>query len=535
MAWRPNPASVLNRKSLRAALSFPVFLGLLLALGVAVRAQQNPMDPDSWWHVAVGERLLQGADFPETDPFSYTAVGTSWIAYEWFGEVLMAGAARLGGLQGHSFLLLAWSILLFLLLYYYAYLRSRNWKAAFAACAVVLPLAGIFFTFRPQLLGYCFLVLTLVCLEKFRSGSEKAIWALPFIFIVWVNTHGSFAFGLFVVGLYWLSGLAQFQWGGLIGEKWTPQQRLSLTLAMLLSVAALVITPYGARIAAYPFEMALLQPGNVANIIEWQPLTTSLSFGKYFVVVLLLYFLAQTVARQTFRAHELALLLFGVYCASLHRRFLIIFVIVFAPLLAALLARWFPPYDAAKDRPLFNAALAVPMLVAIVWIFPSESALREQAESSYPQGAVEYLQIHPIEGPLWNEYAWGGYLIWARHPQHRVFIDGRADIYEYSGVLADYMRIVRLHSGTLSLLQKYDIRASLVRRDSPLGTLLRSAPGWSPAYADEVSELFVYRGSSAMTETVSRMSSPAKESPASVALATQPELRQAHFDTVPNR
>ena len=520
---------------MRASFRFPVFLGALLVLGVAVRAQQNPMDPDSWWHVAVGERILQDGNFPETDPFSFTAAGTTWIAYEWLGEVLMASAAKMWGFQGHSFVLLLTSSLLFLLLYYYAYLRSRNWKAAFAACAAVLPLAGIFFTFRPQLLGYSFLVLTLICLERFRQGNERTIWALPFIFLVWVNTHGSFAFGLFVVGLYWICGLARFQWGGLLGEKWTGRQRLCLELSMLMSVVALCVTPYGSRLAAYPFELALLQPANVANIIEWHPLTTSLSFGKYFVGLLLLYFLAQTVARQTYRAHELALLLFAVFSASLHRRFLIIFVIVFAPLMAALLARWIPPYEPAKDRPLLNGALVVPMLAALFWIFPSEGALHEQAANSYPLRAVKYLQAHSVAGPLWNEYGWGGYLIWARHPQHRVFIDGRADIYEYGGVLSDYLRIDRLDSRALALLRKYDIRASLVRRNSPLSTLLRTAPGWQAVYRDDLSELFVYQDPAPALEIPSRAASPSKKFPASAALLPQSELRQAQFATVPNR
>ncbi|MBI3933418.1 MAG: hypothetical protein HY316_01920, partial [Acidobacteria bacterium] len=534
MVWQPNLLRFWREAQSCATFRFPAFLGALLVLGVAIRAMQNPMDPDSWWHVAVGERILQDGSFPETDTFSFTAAGTSWIAYEWLGEVLMASAAKMWGFRGHSFVLLLTSSLLFLLLYYYAYLRSRNWKAAFAACTVVLPLAGIFFTLRPQLLGYSLLVLTLICLERFRQGNERAIWALPFIFLVWVNTHGSFAFGLFVVGLYWTCGLVRFQWGGLSGEKWTDRQRLCLEISMLLSVAGLCVTPYGTRLAAYPFELALLQPANVANIVEWQPLTTNLSFGKFFVGLLLLYFLAQTVARQTYQLHELALLFFSVFSASLHRRFLIIFVIMFAPLLAALLARWFAPYDPAKDRPLLNGALVVAMLAALFWIFPSEGALQEQAANSYPQRAVQYLQDHPIEGSLWNEYGWGGYLIWARHPKHRVFIDGRADIYEYSGILSDYLRIDRLHPDALSLLRKYDIRASLVRRNSPLGTLLRTAPGWSPVYADKVSELLVFQVPAPALEIPSLAASPSKEFPASAALLPQSELRQAHFETVPN-
>ncbi len=31
--------------------------------------------------------------------------------------------------------------------------------------------------------------------------------------------------------------------------------------------------------------------------------------------------------------------------------------------------------------------------------------------------------------PIYNEYIWGGYLIWRLYPDYRVYIDGRADVY----------------------------------------------------------------------------------------------------------
>ena len=517
---------------LRKAFSFPVLLGVLLLIGVFVRARQNSMDPDTWWHVAVGERILESASWPEADPYSFTVGGNPWIAYEWLGEVFMAVAARWGGLEGRTLLLILWSSLFFLLLYYYCYLRSRHWKTAFVACTVLLPVATIFFTLRPQLLGYVFLVLTLICLERFRQGSARALWFLPLIFLVWVNTHGTFVFGLLAAGLYWLSGLIAFEWGGITAERWTYRQRLRLEIVLLLCMAALCITPYGTRIAAYPLEMALLQPANVGNIVEWMPLGTEFWFGKFFVALLLLYFLGQLALRQTYRMHELALLLFAIVTATLHRRFLMLFVIFFAPLVAALLVRWLPPYQPAKDHFVLNAALMVLACVAVVRYFPSEQELEERVRNNYPQQALAHLRTNPVEGPMWNEYGWGGYLIWA---EHRVFIDGRADIYEYGGVLGDYMKISLLNSETLSLLRKYDIRACLVRSGAPLATLLETAPGWGQAYRDEVSVLFVHRAPPPRPSSPAAPSSPSGPAISRKGAAGTHESLQAALETVPKR
>ncbi len=65
-----------------------------------------------------------------------------------------------------------------LLLYYYAYLRSGNVKAAFVDSALVLPVAQAFFALRPQLLGYNFLLITrstvtvLGFMELFRQDAD---------------------------------------------------------------------------------------------------------------------------------------------------------------------------------------------------------------------------------------------------------------------------------------------------------------------------------------------------------------------------
>ena len=51
-------------------------------------------------------------------------------------------------------------------------------------------------------------------------------------------------------------------------------------------------------------------------------------------------------------------------------------------------------------------------------------------------GAVDYLKKNPLPGPMYNNYGFGGYLVWSRGPEQKVFIDGRGDVYERGGVLA---------------------------------------------------------------------------------------------------
>jgi len=46
-------------------------------------------------------------------------------------------------------------------------------------------------------------------------------------------------------------------------------------------------------------------------------------------------------------------------------------------------------------------------------------------DTMYPEGAVEFIEENGISGKMFNEYVWGGYLIWRLYPDHRVFVDGR--------------------------------------------------------------------------------------------------------------
>jgi hypothetical protein len=472
-------------------LSFPVFLGAMLVFAVFACVRTTPFDPDTWWHVTVGNSILQTRTWPATDSYSYIASGNSWTAYEWLGEVLMAAAMQAGGLAGGRTLLIALASAFILLLYAYGTLVCGNSKAAFAACAMLLPPAALFFTLRPQLIGYVLLLVSLIILELFRQGKERAIWLLPPLFLCWVNIHGSFAFGLLLLAVWWLSGLVNLRWGGIQAKRWTAKQRLWLELAALLSLLATFCTPYGTELFSYPFEMAVLQPLNIANIKEWQSLDPALAMGKWFLVFLLSLFLSEILLRPVHRLDALVLLLFAMVIALLHRRFLVVFIVMFTPWLALLLSRWVLPYRPEKDKPLLNGFLIAVGIIGLVVFFPTTQALQQVTAQNYPVAAVEYLEEHPVPEPMLNEYGWGGFLIYTRSPEYKVFIDGRADIYEYSGVLADYQDIMLLRPNAFATLQKYNIRSCLLPRQAPLRTVLSALPDWKAVYEDEVSTIFV--------------------------------------------
>jgi hypothetical protein len=484
-----------TKSILKKAISFPAFLGALLVAGVFVPARTFFVDPDVWWHIKVGASILANHHWPVTDPYSFTASGSPWIAYEWLGEVLLAAVNHAGGLVGLAILEIALSAALVLGLYIFATVRCGNCKAAFVACAPMLVLAGVSFTLRPQMIGYFFLVLTLIVLERFRQGHARAIWLLPPLFMLWVNTHGSFVFGLLTLGVYWASGMVRVRWGDLESKLWTAGERLRLAVVFLLSLIAITITPYGTRLAAYPVDMAFAQPVNVANVQEWKPMPFNLFYGKLFLALLLGFLLAQIALRLTWRLEEFTLVLVGTAVACLHARFVMIFVPFFVPLLAVLLARWVPAYEARKDPFALNAMLMALIAAGMVWFFPSQAKLRQAVADYFPVRALEYVGRYSVPRPMFNTYYYGGYLVWSLDGPNKVFIDGRGDFYERAGVFADYLSITNVRPDALALLRTYNVQSCLIKREEPLGTLLSASPGWQRVYEDKISALFVRKRS----------------------------------------
>jgi hypothetical protein len=483
---------------LQRAISFPAMLGMLLVGAVFGTVRSFNVDPDLWWHIKTGELILSTHRWATTDPYSYTAKGMPWMSCEWLGDVIFATVYRLGGLRGLEVLLVVLASAVILALYGFATLRCGNSKAGFVAAAVLLTLANASFNLRPQMMGYLFLILTLIALERFRQGKQRAVWMLPVLFMIWINSHGSWIIGLGVGALYIACGLVSFQRGSLEARRWSTSERLRLETMFMLSLAAIAITPYGARLAAYPFTVASSLPISVANILEWQVMPFNLVGGKIFLVLVLGFFLAQTTFRFSWRMFEILLFLFGTAMACLHVRFVLLFVPFFAPLFVTVLARWVPQYERSKDKYLLNFALMAGIVIALLHYFPSRSEMDNKLADQFPVQALAYMRQHSVPGPLFNSYGFGGYMVEAGY---KTFIDGRSELFEQSGVLDDYMHITMMKPGAMGVLNGYGIRSCLLERDEPFSTVLASIPAWQRVYSDNVSALYVKRDSNVPGET----------------------------------
>ena len=188
------------------------------------------------------------------------------------------------------------------------------------------------------------------------------------------------------------------------------------------------------------------------------------------------------------------LLVLAVVESLLHMRFLFLFAIIFTPLFATLLARWAPHYDRARDRPVLNAVLVCVFAWGMFAAFPSKAQLDEALGRAYPQSAVRFLSQQPAARRIYSNEGWGSYLLWSFGPHRKVFVDGRFDLYDYSGVMSDYGQIDDPGPRTGLLIQKYGIDTFLIFPGSRLAEYLASQARWKQVYGDALSVVFMRAG-----------------------------------------
>jgi hypothetical protein len=138
-------------------------------------------------------------------------------------------------------------------------------------------------------------------------------------------------------------------------------------------------------------------------------------------------------------------------------------------------------------RNLINATLIALLMVAgiIKTIQVNDPELVAQTEGEFfPAGAVAWLNTQEKNYQMFNDYNWGGYLIY-KLPDLPVFVDGRTDLYG-DQVLIDYLQVVYCKEDWMEILDSYGLDLAVIRADSCLKNLAL-AEGWEVMYGDTVS------------------------------------------------
>lgn len=469
--------------ALQKILALPVVMaGLLVSLTFCVCSMRFS-DPDTWWHLKAGQVIWNTHSIPRADQWSFTAYGHPWIAHEWLSQFCMYTVWRFFGYPGLQLwlCLLAGAIVAAVYLLSYRYCGDATIAALGGFLAFLFGTIG--FSLRPQLLAYFLLALELLLLQRGFSSKPRALWWLPPLFLVWINCHPSYPLGLAIFG----AALACRLWN-LRGK--ALRSAFEFVNPFLASCAALALNPFGLKMLFYPFDLLFRQKDNLAFIDEWFPPNPQASQGLALVIVLAAIGIAGLTGRARLSVFELLVFVPVTFFAIQHRRMLFVFGIVAAPLVCRMLTDYLGPRKPQRDHLPSNAVLLLTASLLCVAMFPRPENIEANIEAANPVKAVRFIREAGLQGPMLNDYGWGGYLIWEM-PEHKTFVDGRADIFDWTGVLAEYRRWVGGTVDPAPMLDKYRIGFCLFPVEGIPATLLRRLPGWKQVYSDRIAAVFV--------------------------------------------
>jgi hypothetical protein len=444
---------------------------------------------DMWWHVAAGRELLQTRTPWMVDDWSYTAHGADWLNHEWLSDIIYYAWVSLWGVE--SLVYWKWLVIVatFAILQRALARETGDPLAALVCAGMAAAIAAPFLDVRPHLYS----LLNFSILLYLLLGRKARPWVLAPLFLVWVNLHGGFFFGLMALGIL------VFPW-----REFNLANLRGAILVGLVCVVAAAFNPSGVGTFLYPLKYAFDESSPFRTLGEWlspfQPggIRAPLFFFFMWAPLLALLYALPQVRRQTGIPFEgLALTALTLAMALTSRRFIPLFGMSLAVLLAPLLALALARLNARRVGAALGA-LALVLAAVRLQPYPLSSGPAFHylvAEYSYPVDTLDFIETNNLQGKVFALYNWGGYLHWRTDGRMKVYIDGRADTLYDDDTFNTYRRILRSNPGWMAELEatKPDfILWPHLQKDgqAKLKELLESGR-WRPVYRDSVSWLLV--------------------------------------------
>ena len=499
-------------KCSRFCLSIQHLWILVVLGGIFVFVNTHPIRPhDYWWHIAVGREILTTGQIPAVDIYSYTASGAPYPSYRmfWLMEIALYSIYHLGGA---ALVVFTQSLVVtgaYLFLFLTGLRLTQDWRVSALGVLFAAALGMNDWNVRPQTITFLIGAVFVFLIHYIRSGGKRG-WAaaFPLGMLLWVNSHGSFALGLLLIGL-WLS---QELW-----EVWVARRTGSLHAgkgylkvagaAFLATLGACLVNPSGLGIIQY---LTTLGGNPVVQklVVEWAPPTFDTLAGGLFFAGLLLTALILVVSPHRPTIFQLGCFISLAAISLKTSRGIIWFGLVMAPVLAehslALLSslrKRASPSGGYRGSPMVNwllaGSLAALALITLPWFkswLPLPPAKAGLISAETPVEATRaLLEIQPA-GEVFHAMSFGSYLIWQAQPEYRVFVDGRIELYP-EGVWLDYLQISNAQGDWAARLENYGVHTLMLsRREQPaLVTAVLNDPRWELAYEDAAALIFTER------------------------------------------
>lgn len=393
---------------------------------------------------------LEAGEVLSSDPFSFTFSGQAWRTQSWLLELGYGWSEQRVGLGFVPLWVFLAGILIVVVVGLNLNASGPNLSRLALGSVMFGWIVSGYLAPRPVLISYVWLALLILATRHPRYR-----WVIPLLLWLWAATHGSFVVG---IGFLVLEAIR------------TGRGDLGRQAALGLGVTSL--TAHGWHVWEILWRFFANREA-LSYIVEWAPPKVFGFSGLPFFAGLIGIVFQATRGRVL--ARDLWIVApFLLYGLTSYRA-LFPAMVVLLPWMVPELAFMRRSPDPTNPMIVFGTGLVILLLPLVM--LGSWGSINEDV---FPVAASEFLDD---ELPTFHDDGAGGYLIYARGPSMKIYVDDRAELYGGEFVA----RLGRVLAGSPIWVEdsdKWGIRQALLGTDDDLVDSL-SLAGWSEVFRDE--------------------------------------------------
>ena len=415
----------MNKKKVRI-----IILILLMAwLGLFFMQKIDLTTADLGRHIKNGEMIINGQfGILDTNFYSYTEPSFPVVNHHWGSGVIFYFIWKVFGFAGLSIIYLFLILITFYLFFRIAQ-KESSFKISLFFSFVLIPLMAARTEIRPEIFSYFLIALFFWILWHWRKGQldKKWLWLLPILELFWVNLHIYFVFGPALIGLFWV-------------DRMIKKRGFCKKLGLILGLTGLasLINPFGFKGLIYPFNIfkeygyRIVENQSVWFLENWGFNSPNLRLFEICLGILILSFILLLIRnRKRFSFIYFVLAIVWGTLGFLAIRNFTMFGF-FALVIIGYNLRW--SRLKIKKIPIFLVIfLSLVVLLISFSVYKQKLPLQSYRFGfglmEYNNQSVEFFRELDLQGPIFNNYDLGGYLIYHFYPQKKVFTDNRPEAY----------------------------------------------------------------------------------------------------------
>src|SRR3989344_404484 len=433
----------------------------------------NSIGQDIGRHLKVGEIIWQTKEIPKTNLFSYTEPNSPFTNHHWLSEVVFYHIFNFCGFTGLILVKVLLVFGVFLLLFFGIKKYSSFWPL------LISFLLSVFIFIertevRPEIFSFAILSFFLFALFKAKYENKYFwLWFLPVLEILWVNFHIYFFIGPFLILAFSLDRLFSS------GPDFKPSKESNLARIILIGTLtglATLINPAGFKGARLPFKVlneygyTIAENQTLFFLADFFNFNLSIFVFELSAVALIIAFILTAKKLRT-RIFEIIISSFFIYAGFKMLRNLPLYALASFPVMAIILNDIFSKIKnrlklakSSRISPILKMTFSgfLILLIFLVlnnWFYGHINSSKAFG-LSVPNGlerAVDFVKDNQIEGPMFNNFDVGGYLIGSLYPEEKVFVDNRPEAYSVKFFSEVYKPMQADKEQWAEYSKKYDI------------------------------------------------------------------------------